>query len=117
VKERLEQALSELTDAEDFLDYFEVSYDPRVVEVSRLHILRRFRDYLQRAAPSGEPSAGALRERYKCLLEQAYQDFVHSTPGKEKVFEVFHRRSREVVFIPIETLSKWRKPKKLFQQR
>lgn len=106
MKEELEQQLSELTDAEDFLDYFGVPYDPRVVDVSRLHILKRFHDYLQQAALSGQESAPAQRVLYKSLLERAYQDFVHSTPSVEKVFDVFHRGSRQVVLIPVETLSK-----------
>ena len=106
MKEKLQQELSELTDAEDFLDYFQIPYDPRVVNVSRLHILQRFHDYLQRTTPTGEESPVVARERYARLLEQAYQDFVHSTPGQEKVFEVFHRAARQAVMIPVETLLK-----------
>lgn len=106
VKEKLKQELSELTDAEDFLDYFDVPYDPQVVDVSRLHILKRFHDYLKQAALSGHEDAAALRVLYRSLLEQAYQDFVHSSPGAEKVFDVFKRGRRQVVLIPVEMLLK-----------
>lgn len=106
VKEKLQQELSELTDAEDFLDYFEIPYDPRVIDVSRLHILKRFHDYLKQAALSGGERAGTLRVLYRSLLEQAYQDFVHSSPGTEKVFDVFNRGRPQVVLIPVETLLK-----------
>lgn len=104
MKDELEQDLSELTDAEDFLDYFGIAYDPKVIDVSRLHILKRFHDYLQQAAPSGDESEPALRALYRGLLERAYQDFVHSSPGEEKVFEVFHRAAKHVVLVPVETL-------------
>ena len=40
----LAEALDELVSAEDFLDYFDVPYEARVVQVNRLHILQRFHD-------------------------------------------------------------------------
>ena len=106
MNEKLERDLSELTDAEDFLEYFEISHDARVVDVSRLHILKRFHDYLKQVKPSGHETAAALRALYKRLLERAYQDFAHSSPSAEKVFEVFHRGRQQVVHIPVETLFK-----------
>ena len=106
VNEMLERDLSELTDAEDFLEYFEISYDARVVDVSRLHILKRFHDYLKQVRPLGHETAVALQALYKSLLERAYQDFTHSSPSAEKVFEVFHRGRQQVVHIPVETLFK-----------
>lgn len=106
MNQRLDQDLLELTDAEDFLEYFQIPYDPQVVNVSRLHILKRFHDYLKQHAPPAHGNASARRVLYKSLLEQAYQDFVHSDPGSEKVFDVFHRKSRHVVLIPADTLMK-----------
>ena len=32
--------LQELSSAEDFLEYFGIAYDPSVVQVNRLHILK-----------------------------------------------------------------------------
>ena len=80
-----------MTSAEDFLNYFGIAFDPTVVEVNRLHILKRFRDYLQRADPTDW-------EGYAQSLRQAYQDFVVSDALTEKVFKVFHRQTgrREV---------------------
>ena len=40
--------MEELESAEDFLQYFELEYEPSVVHVNRLHILQRFHDYLQK---------------------------------------------------------------------
>ena len=83
--------LTEMTSAEDFLNYFGIAFDPTVVEVNRLHILKRFHDYLQRTGPTDW-------EGYAQSLQQAYQDFVISDALTEKVFKVFHRQAgrREV---------------------
>ncbi|KAF7600189.1 MAG: nitrogen fixation protein NifW [Candidatus Dactylopiibacterium carminicum] len=77
--------MADLVSAEDFLDYFGVEYDARVVQVNRLHILQRFHNYLQGAG--GEPD----RETWRALLVRAYEDFVHSDAQTEAVFRVFQR--------------------------
>ena len=41
-----EEDLAELSSAEEFLEYFGIDFDGRVVQVNRLHILQRFHDYL-----------------------------------------------------------------------
>ena len=75
--------------AEEFLDYFQVGYDQSVVNVNRLHILKRFNQYL-RATPGTEAMDDeTLRGVCKELLAKAYGDFVKSTPAQEKVFKVF----------------------------
>lgn len=81
----IEQDLQELESAEEFLDYFNIDYDPKIVHVNRLHILQRFHDYLAKA-----PQDGSLPfEQYAELLKQAYTDFTHSDAVTEKVFKVF----------------------------
>jgi nitrogenase-stabilizing/protective protein len=85
-----------LESAEEFLEYFGIAYQTEVLEVSRLHILQRFHDYLA-AAWSTLPAGGEpRREIYRNLLAQAYQDFVVSDPSTEKVFAVFRRHRRQV---------------------
>jgi nitrogenase-stabilizing/protective protein len=78
-----------LSSAEDFLQFFGVTYDERVVQVNRLHILKRFYQYLHRSETLPELDEVALFRRYRELLTQAYRDFVESTPQREKVFKVF----------------------------
>ena len=73
----LAEAMEDLVSAEDFLDYFEVPYDPAVVHVNRLHILQRFHDYLAKQAPNLPPDEEQQRGIYRLWLERAYQDFVH----------------------------------------
>lgn len=88
-------ALSRLSAAEEFLDYLEVPYDPQVVRVNRLHILKRFQNYLLSASAPKAKTEEELRLFYRGLLEEAYQDFVRSSALQEKVFPVFHRPAPE----------------------
>lgn len=83
----LDEALEDLSTAEDFLTYFAIPFDPNVVHVNRLHILQRFHDYLARLElPSDESAKYAV---YQEWLSRAYQDFVSSDSLTEKVFRVF----------------------------
>ena len=85
----LTDRLKALSSAEDFLVFFGVSFDERVVQVNRLHILKRFYQYLHRSDGLGGLEEVELFRRYREMLAQAYQDFVQSTPAREKVFKVF----------------------------
>ena len=90
----LTEAMHELASAEDFLDYFDVKYDARVVQVNRLHILQRFHDYLTKQAPNLPPEEEQQRGIYRLWLDRAYQDFVTSDSLTEKVFAVFQNVSK-----------------------
>lgn len=85
----LGEALEELVSAEDFLEHFDIPYDPAVVQVNRLHILQRFHDYLARQAPNLPPEEALQPSIYRLWLERAYQDFAVSDALTEKVFAVF----------------------------
>lgn len=82
------QKLAEFSAAEEFLDYFGISYEQSVVNVYRLHILKRFYQYL-RQEKLGELDEVSMFQKYRTLLMRAYEDFVNSTAAKEKVFKVF----------------------------
>jgi len=87
--DNLTHRLQALSSAEDFLQFFGVAYEERVVHVNRLHILKRFYQYLHRSEVLSPLDEVDLFRRYRELLMQAYQDFVRSTPAREKVFRVF----------------------------
>lgn len=99
----LEMDLDELSSAEDFLDYFEIDYDPSVVHVNRLHILQRFHDYIAEVEnpPKEEEALHAL---YADLLKGAYEDFVKSDAITEKVFKVFHMHGPQETFVPLSSI-------------
>ena len=82
-----EDDLSELSSAEEFLDYFGIDFAVPVVQVNRLHILQRFHDYLAKQEAGKAPDYLA----YRHWLARAYADFVGSTAQAEKVFAVFQK--------------------------
>lgn len=102
----LNEDLQELSSAEDFLEYFGIEYDPRVVQVNRLHVLQRFHDYLAQAKDAAPDAEGHGREAYERLLKRAYQDFVESDALTEKVFRVFRMHEPRTAFIPVASLFK-----------
>jgi len=94
--------LSRLSAAEEFFQYFGVSYDKRVVDVNRLHILQRFRQYLAQFLDDGPTDADLMRTFCASLLERAYGDFTHSTAQAEKVFRVFRDQTPSVSLKAVE---------------
>jgi nitrogenase-stabilizing/protective protein len=97
----LEQ-LTKLSSAEDYFRFLSVPYDPAVLNVARLHILRRMGDNLREAGI--EPDEKKARAYFRAHLERAYQDFVKSTPIKERVFKV-HKDAIRSTFSPLVCLS------------
>ena len=85
----LTERLKALSSAEDFFSFFGLPFDERVVQVNRLHILKRFYQYLHKATLPPSDDEVAQFRHYRRLLAQAYHDFVASTPAAEKVFKVF----------------------------
>ncbi len=81
--------LKALSSAEDFFAFFAVAYEVPVVQVNRLHILKRFYQYLHKEEGLDGLCEVELYRRYRELLAHAYADFVRSTPAQEKVFKVF----------------------------
>jgi len=79
--------LQTLETAEEFLEYFGIRYDQRVVDTCRLHILQRTHDYLAGDSLDGLDD-DAVHDRVRAMLEQAYADFTASNPLTERVFKV-----------------------------
>ena len=83
--------LAQLSAAEEFFTYLDVAYEPSVVHVSRLHILRRMGQYLKTSEADGAFEAlsdDEIKALCRTHLEQAYQDFVKSSPIEERLFKV-----------------------------
>ena len=97
--------LEELSSAEDFLEFFDIEFDKSVVQVNRLHIMQRYHDYLSKAGePDASMSEDEVKDVYKSLLQQAYQDFVESDALTEKVFRVFHMKGPQSTFVPLDQI-------------
>lgn len=104
MSEELEMDMEELCSAEDFLDYFQIPYEPSIVQVNRLHILQRFHNYLEAANDEMPQEESALRAYYAGWLQRAYGDFVNSDARTEKVFRVFRMNEPQQVAIPLDDL-------------
>ena len=105
--------LEKLHAAEDFFSYLKLDYDPEVLRVCRLHILKRMGKYLD-----GMDFAGASEDLIFAgaqeTLARAYQDFVASRPIDQRVFKVLqeHDPSRPATadeaakgFVPLDSLT------------
>ena len=87
--------MKQLESAEDFLDYFAIPYDVSVVNISRLHILKRFYQYLAaKGGIDGLPPASAYSSCRE-MLANAYTDLLNSSGIEQKVFKVFHAAKGE----------------------
>ena len=97
--------INKLSSAEDIFTYLLLPHDAQVVNVSRLHIMKRFGAYLRKATFGGLTEEEVFLE-CRQLLKQAYSDFVESTPIKEKVFKVFHDEEEKLKnrFVGIDAL-------------
>jgi nitrogenase-stabilizing/protective protein len=105
--------LYRLSAAEEFFTYLGVPFDPAIVTVARLHILRRMGQYLKGSEVDGAfagQSEDEIRRLCRVHLERAYQDFVDSSPIQERIFKVH----KEAViakpeaarpFVPLTSLS------------
>ncbi|UVO33132.1 nitrogenase stabilizing/protective protein NifW [Bradyrhizobium arachidis] len=79
--------LSKAGAAEEFFELLGVKYDPKIVNVARLHILRRMGQYLAAEDLTAATDA-EVAKRCKAVLERAYADFVTSSPIDQRVFKV-----------------------------
>lgn len=93
--------LNHLSTAEDFFQVLDVPCDRDVLNVARLHILRRMGQYL-RQMPA-ECSEEEAFEHARGYLLRAYLDFVNSTPIEERVFKV-HQQACTLPAVPLVSI-------------
>jgi nitrogenase-stabilizing/protective protein len=105
--------LEKLHSAEDFFAVLKVDYDPEVLQVCRLHILKRMGKYLAAKDFTGASEQEIFAQAHETLA-QAYQDFVASRPIDERVFKVLqeHDPNRPAEekeapkpFVPLDALT------------
>ncbi|MEH1832046.1 MAG: nitrogenase-stabilizing/protective protein NifW [Nostoc sp.] len=88
----------QLVDAEEFFKFFNLPYDLEVVNVNRLHILKKFSQYIQEIDDnSADLSQEERLNQYSLALQKAYQVFIESTPHEQKLFKVFNDKPKNVV--------------------
>ena len=101
--------LKQLSAAEEFFAVLDVAYDPAIVNVARLHILRRMGQYLRETELDGQPD-DVVRTACRDTLERAYDDFRRSSPIAERVFKVHQDAVKPAApapmpFVPLATLT------------
>ncbi|MFQ4141516.1 nitrogenase-stabilizing/protective protein NifW [Chlorogloeopsis sp. ULAP02] len=87
-----------LTEAEEYFEFFQLPYDQKVVNVNRLHILKKFSQYIQEIDENyTDLSSKDKLSKYCEALQQAYQVFLESTPQEQKLFKVFNQKPKNVI--------------------
>ncbi|MDF5708849.1 MAG: nitrogenase-stabilizing/protective protein NifW [Nostoc sp. S4] len=88
----------QLVDTEEFLQFFNLPYDQKFVNINRLHILKKFSQYIKEIDDnSPDLSPDERLNQYSLALQQAYQVFMESTPHEQKLFKVFNDKPKNVV--------------------
>ncbi|PDT06812.1 nitrogenase stabilizing/protective protein NifW [Rhizobium sp. M1] len=103
--------LKSLSAAEEFFAALGVPYDPKVLDVSRLHIMKRMGQYLAAEDFSHLPDR-VIAASARAILERAYCDFATSAPLSHRVFKVLkdHNPNRPVTpgrtVVPLDSFLK-----------
>ena len=94
------QAFEALVDAEEYFTFFDLPFDPQVVNVNRLHILQKFSRNLEVIEETGAELTESERlSLARQALQQAYQTFLESNAQEQKLFKVFHQKPQGVVLL------------------
>ncbi len=91
---------NQITDAEQYFEFFELPYDPQIVNVNRLHILRKFSQHIESIDAASTSTTEVERlEEYRSALQQAYDVFLSSSALQQKLFKVFNQKPQNVVLL------------------
>lgn len=91
---------NQLSNADEYFEFFQLPYDPQIVNVNRLHILKKFSEYIQQIdASSPVLSEEDKLSQYSEALHQAYEVFLSSTGVEQKLFKVFKKKPKNVVLL------------------
>ncbi|MBC7908219.1 MAG: nitrogenase-stabilizing/protective protein NifW [Rhodospirillaceae bacterium] len=92
-------SLTKLSNAEQFFEALDLAFDQSVVNVSRLHILKRFNSLLDMESVKGLDD-GAARIACRHALEKAYSEFAGGEG--QKTFKVF--QDLKTGFVPLSAI-------------
>ena len=88
---------NQLKDAEEYFEFFGLSYDSKAVNVNRLHILRKFSQLVQEVDKS--LTEEQTLNDYRQALQPAYDLFLTSNSVEQKLFKVFKDKPQNVVML------------------
>lgn len=91
--------LKSLNAAEEFFEALEVAYDPKIVAVSRLHILKRMGQHIA-SLDEMNGDDGAILGACRAALSAAYAEFEARSPIETRLFKVLKDRDPSAPFKP-----------------
>ena len=98
-------AFRRCTTAEEYFEILGIAYQPSVVEVNRLHILRHFGSQLAKLdSAAGEPDPATVLTRYREALLRSYQAFLTGTALDHRLFAGLERRTPQA-FVDIDEIT------------
>lgn len=84
----------QITDTEDYFDFFDLAYDERLVQVKRFHMMKKFGEMVEKAKGHDMGSDEKLLEYYKFALISVYKNFENGySPSAADVWEMFDKPS------------------------
>jgi nitrogenase-stabilizing/protective protein len=96
--------MARLSAAEEFFQALDVPFEPTVLQVKRLHILKAFNQCLAALDLSGLDEVG-LRNAYTAALTTAYSDIAEVDPRQAKLFKVFQTAPTRT-FVPLSEVGR-----------
>lgn len=79
-----------LRNAEDYFDFFEISYDKTLINVKRFHIMREYGNLIKKAFQSFGENESRLLDFLKFSLLRVYAEYKSGhAPSAAEVFEMF----------------------------
>lgn len=90
----------QITDAEEYFAFFQLPYDANVVNVNRLHILKKFSQFINQIDEENpNVSDDEKLALYQDALTQAYDIFLTAKPIETKLFKVFNEKPKNIVML------------------
>lgn len=84
----------QISDTEDFFDFFDLEYDERLVQVKRFHMMKKFGELVEKAKGHDFRSDEKLLDYYKFALLSVYKNFENGySPSAADVWEMFDKPS------------------------
>lgn len=94
------EKFNRIVDAEEYFIFFNLPYSPQIVNVNRLHILKKFSQYMKEI-DLALPDLGKQDRlsQYRIALKRAYDVFLTSNALEQKLFKVFNEKRQNVVLL------------------
>lgn len=103
VSESMKQRLKALSSAEDFFEFLELPFEPSVVSIARLHILRVMSRSVA-AIDLERTEESELVSRMRSALAGAYELFLSRTPLEVRALAIHQKAAGRGSFVPLGAL-------------